>query len=189
MAKKVSSRTLTIVLFGPESTGKTELAKSLANHYRTCWVPEFARCYLENKSTEIANVDSICLEEDILPIVSGQIASEDAENQLENKIKFLDTNPLETIVYVKYYFKKTYKWLEKIVANRQYDLYLLTDISVAWQADLLRDRPNDRQTLFNLFKNELEIRQLPFYIITETGNNRINLAISLIDNFLLQKKM
>ena len=32
-----------IVLFGPESTGKTVLAQALAAHYDTLWVPEFAR--------------------------------------------------------------------------------------------------------------------------------------------------
>ena len=33
-----------IVLFGPESTGKTTLAKKLAYHFQTNWVPEFASC-------------------------------------------------------------------------------------------------------------------------------------------------
>ena len=36
-----------IVLYGPESTGKTQLAKDLAKHHKTVWVPEYARLYLE----------------------------------------------------------------------------------------------------------------------------------------------
>lgn len=189
MEKKNNNNSLKIVLFGPESTGKTELAQALAKHYQTSWVLEYARYYLENKFPEIINAESICAEEDILPIVSGQIALENAENQLNKNVVFLDTNPLETSVYVKYYFNKSYDWLEKIVSERHYDLYLLTDLSVAWQPDLLRDRPNDRENLFAIFKNELQIRNLPYKIITNIGEKRTNLAISIVDNFLLQKKM
>ena len=35
-----------VVVYGPESTGKTTLAARLAEHYRTVWVPEYARSYL-----------------------------------------------------------------------------------------------------------------------------------------------
>ena len=38
-----------VVLFGPESTGKTTLSKQLARHYNTVWTPEFAREYLQKK--------------------------------------------------------------------------------------------------------------------------------------------
>ena len=62
-----------IALFGPESTGKTTLAKQLAEYYKTEWVPEFARDYLQekwDKSQDICNVD------DMLPIAYGQTKSE-----------------------------------------------------------------------------------------------------------------
>ena len=35
-----------VVVFGPESTGKSTLAERLARHYGTVWVPEYARGYL-----------------------------------------------------------------------------------------------------------------------------------------------
>ena len=38
-----------VVLFGPESTGKTTLSKQLARHYNTVWTPEYAREYLQKK--------------------------------------------------------------------------------------------------------------------------------------------
>lgn len=189
MAKEAKSDIIKVVLFGPESTGKTELAQELANYYETNWVPEYARLYLENKFSDLPNPEYICKEDDILPIVNGQIALEETEEHFKKNILFLDTNPLETLVYVKYYFSKSYDWLEKIVAERTYDLYLLTDICVAWQPDPLRDRPNDREKLFDLFKNELDKRKIYYKTITDVGEKRTKLAISIVEDFLLQKKM
>jgi nicotinamide riboside kinase len=41
-------------MFGPESTGKTTLAIQLADHYKTAWVPEFARDYLQEKWDKVS---------------------------------------------------------------------------------------------------------------------------------------
>ena len=46
---QVNNNCLKVVLFGPESTGKSTLAKKLADHYNTQWVPEYARAYLQKK--------------------------------------------------------------------------------------------------------------------------------------------
>ena len=43
------SNGLRVVLFGPESTGKTVLAEQLAAHFNTVWTPEFSRLYAEAK--------------------------------------------------------------------------------------------------------------------------------------------
>ena len=37
-----------VVICGPESTGKTTLARYLANYYNTKWIPEYAREYIGN---------------------------------------------------------------------------------------------------------------------------------------------
>ncbi len=47
--RQTPSDCIRVALFGPESTGKTTLAKALATHYKTEWVPEFAREYLQQK--------------------------------------------------------------------------------------------------------------------------------------------
>ena len=43
--QQLETNCLRIVLYGPESTGKTTIAKALALHYKTEWIPEFARDY------------------------------------------------------------------------------------------------------------------------------------------------
>ena len=47
--KQVNSSCIKIVLFGPESSGKTTLAKELSKYYNCLWVEEFARGYLQKK--------------------------------------------------------------------------------------------------------------------------------------------
>ena len=47
--KQVRSDILRVVLYGPESTGKTTLVKQLATHYDTVYVKEFARDYFQKK--------------------------------------------------------------------------------------------------------------------------------------------
>src|SRR5262249_51027668 len=46
-----------VVIYGPESVGKTTLAERLASHYQTAWVPEFARGYLDDKGAWVEASD------------------------------------------------------------------------------------------------------------------------------------
>ena len=77
--KQTDINIVKVVLFGPESTGKTTLSKQLARYYNTVWAPEYAREYLQEKWNAERK---ICEPSDILPIARGQIKS---ENQLAGK--------------------------------------------------------------------------------------------------------
>ncbi|MEE4247502.1 MAG: ATP-binding protein, partial [Kangiellaceae bacterium] len=91
-----------IVLFGPESTGKTTLAKQLAAYYKTVWVPEYAREYLQNKWDK---EKKICELEDLIPISVGQIKLENEAIKKANRVLVCDTDLLETKVYSEAYFE------------------------------------------------------------------------------------
>jgi nicotinamide riboside kinase len=77
-----------IALFGPESTGKTTLATQLAAYYKTEWVPEFARDYLQQKWEENQH---ICVADDMMPIAYGQTALENEKLSSASKYLFSDT--------------------------------------------------------------------------------------------------
>ena len=47
-------------IIGPESTGKSTLAKYLAKRYKGTCVPEYARMYIERKGTQEVTYDELC---------------------------------------------------------------------------------------------------------------------------------
>ena len=89
------SNCIKVVLFGPESTGKTTLSKQLARHYNTVWTPEFARQYLQKKWN---NERKTCEVSDLVPIAIGQMHLENRLAKKADKVLICDTDLLETKV-------------------------------------------------------------------------------------------
>ena len=144
-----------ICVTGPESTGKTTLVQQLAEALGTEWVPEASREYAERVSRELT-VD------DVLPIAREHIALADsAARRLTANgtgVLVLDTDLISTIVYGAHYYGLTSAWLEAESRARLADLYLLCDIDVPWIPDGMRDRPENRDELFALFRDALAER-------------------------------
>lgn len=176
------SNCLKVALYGPESTGKTTLAQSLAKHYNTAWVPEYAREYLEKKWHEKGE---ICASEDIYPIGVGQMKLENKAARHANKLLFCDTTLLSTQVYSEAYFEG---WCDEriVLANKKnkYDIYFLTEIDVPWEKDLLRDRPNQREVMFGYFTAALKQRNINFVTLKGSIEARMKLATDHIQSFL-----
>ena len=173
------SHCIKIVLFGPESTGKTTLAKQLAAHYNTKWVPEFMRKYLEEKWE---TRQEIITRDDLLPIAEGQITSENKSTETADRLLFCDTNLLELKVYSEYYYNGFCpSEIKEATEENQYDHYFLTYIDVPWEADRLRDRPNDRMKMFTIFEAELRKKQLPYTILKGSVEQRMKAAIKTIE--------
>lgn len=171
-----------VVLFGPESTGKTTLSIQLAKHYNTVWVEEFARPFLQS----VWNIERrTCEQRDILPIAEGQIALENRLSKRADKILICDTDLLETKVYSEEYYGGFVdpKLDEAAVANT-YDLYLLTYIDTPWVEDDLRDRPEMRQEMFDAFKNALDKYDRPYIILKGDKDSRLKTATEAIDKIL-----
>ncbi len=176
---------LRIVLFGPESTGKTTMCEQLAKHYKTQWVPEYMREYLQAKWD---NHKEICVYEDLLPIAEGQMKLENKLVLEGNKILFCDTNLLELKVYSEIYYEgKVPEILNKISLENNYDLYLLTYIDIPWMPDDLRDKPNEREEMFFRFKETLDKYDLPYVTIKGDEMSRLEKAIKVIDQLIYKK--
>ena len=119
--RQASSSCLKIVLFGPESSGKTTLSKQLATHFSSPWLPEYMRTYLEQKWK---NTQETITKEDLLPIVEGQIVGENKISSALDPIVFLDTNVLQIKTYCQYYYDG---WcppeITEVALEHRYDYY------------------------------------------------------------------
>ena len=168
-----------VVLFGPESTGKTTMSELLAKHYNTVWVPEYAREYLQNKWN---NQRKTCEDTDLLPIAKGQMRLENELALKADKVLICDTDLLETKVYSEeYYGGLVDPELDEYALKNQYDLYFLTNIDTPWEADDLRDRPEQREEMYKAFENALIKNKRPFIRLNGDVQTRLKAAIKAID--------
>ncbi|MDD2985610.1 DUF4301 family protein [Flavobacterium sp.] len=179
--KQQSSSILKITLYGPESTGKTTLAKQLAEHYKTVWIPEFAREYLQDKWNKS---QQICEEHDLMPIAIGQTKIENEALEKANKILFSDTCLMVTKVFSDIYYEQTNPVLEKAAKKHKYDLFILTDVDVPWEKDDLRDAPTNRKAIFDRFEQALIQYNKPYLTVSGSKEKRLQKAISWIDSLI-----
>lgn len=184
-SRNQSSQLIKVVLYGPESTGKTTLAKQLAEHYNTLWVPEFMRIYLEEK-WDLKK--ELVTKEDLVPIAKGQLQLEDQISQKVEKLLICDTNLLELKVYSEYYYKGfSPKEINEEATKNNYSIYLLTYIDTIWEADVLRDRPNNREEMFRIFEAELKKQDFPYKIVKGNEEERFKKAVLIIDQLIKNK--
>ncbi len=171
-----------VVLTGPESTGKTTLARRLAEHYGTVWVPEYARTYVDEKLHGDLGALSAA---DVDPIARGQIAAEEAGAQGAERLLVLDTDLVSTAVYAAHYYGRCPDWIDLAATARVADLYLLMDIDVPWIADAQRDRPHARALLHSQFREALAQRGTRVVEIAGSWDERYRRAIAAVDALYL----
>lgn len=180
--KQEPREVIKIVLFGPESTGKTTLAKELAKHFNTNWVPEYMRTYLEAKWNAY---NRSCDIEDLKAIAIGQMDHENLLCKTANRVLFCDTNLLEIKVYSQVYYQGYCDpTIAKYAEENTYDLYFLTYIDVPWEADVLRDKPFEREQMYANFKKALQDSNKPFVVLKGTLEERLTLAIRHVEKLL-----
>ncbi|TDO78034.1 NadR type nicotinamide-nucleotide adenylyltransferase [Flavobacterium chryseum] len=188
MEKNLRQQKTTIIkiaLFGPESTGKTTLAKQLAAYFETEWVPEFARDYLQNKWEENQH---ICNADDMMPIAYGQVALENQKLASSKKYLFCDTNLMVTKVFSEMYYGFCDPALNEAALDHDYDLFFLTDIDVPWEKDDIRDTPKGRETVFSVFKQTLIDTKKPFITLSGDEEFRLAKATAIVESLTIAKQ-
>lgn len=191
-----------IVIIGPESTGKSTLCESLAQHYGMQWCPEFAREYLITNGKEYSF-------NDLLTIAKGQLALEDEYETIVKSqwsmvndrtwinphsltttkkppLLFIDTDMYVMKVWCEYVFEKCHQFILDQIVNRKYDLYLLCHTDLPWVKDDLREYPDAgiRNELYHIYKDLLINQQVPWVEIGGSHEDRSLMAIAAVEEYL-----
>lgn len=165
------SKTKEIIFTGVESSGKSTLAQALAAYHKGIYVSEYSRIYLENL---VGNYSP----KDVENIALGQSNLQKEAYAISpfQKYIFIDTDVLVCKIWYEYKYGKTSPIINELWENQKADLYLLCDINIPWQADPLRETPDEniRQELLNLYEAELKKANRPYLFVS--GNLQERLA-------------
>ncbi len=174
---------LRICLVGAESTGKTTLAKALAAHYETAWIPEYAREYSEQKAAAGSTNWS---PSEFIHIAQTQCNRENTGARTANRILICDTDAFATAIWYRRYFGRRSPELEAIAAKGKLpDLYLLTDIDTPFVPDNIRDGEGIRTWMHQTFIEELTQQGRLFKLLSGPHEERLRQAVSKIDKLLM----
>lgn len=166
-----------IAVTGPESTGKTTLAKQLAETFNGQYIPEYAREYIEKLPHHYTF-------EDVETIAKAQIEQYGLTKSSSGRIFFFDTWLIITKVWFYWVYGRIPEWLEEEIQNCPIDLYLLCRPDLPWEADPVRENGGEnRIKLYGQYREQLEHYGFNFVEIGGTDTARLHTAISAIRNF------
>lgn len=166
-----------VCVLGPECTGKTDLSTFLASHYKTVWVEEYARAYLNKLGRPYQ-------QHDLVKIAHGQLRMEDEWIRDANRLLICDTNLYVIKVWSEFKYGACDKEILSLIQSRTYDLYLLTYIDIPWVDDPLREHPENRQELYEIYLREMKAQSTPFVEIKGEREQRTKTAIEAVEKYL-----
>lgn len=169
------SRLRTVVVTGPESTGKSTLSADVAAALHTVWRPEAARSYLERLGRPYE-------EADLLRIANLQIADDLRLAPDANRWLVLDTDGQVLRVWSEARYGHCHHDLLAAIAAARPDLYLLTDTDLPWEADPLREHPDpaDRRRFWHQYRDALVFGNVPWVAVSGSRAQRLETALTAI---------
>jgi len=173
-----------ICLVGAESTGKTTLAKNLAEFFKTLWVPEYGREYcIEKWKDEIISEDWTTAE--FVHIAIEQSRREDEAARTANKVLICDTDAFATSIWHERYLHHQSSEVKDISNERKIDLYILTGDEIPFIQDGFRDGEKIRSWMQSRFIEQLNSTHRNWICVSGTVEERMAVAIQHIEKIML----
>lgn len=161
-----------LILTGPESTGKSSIAQYLSDRLKIKLINEYSRTYLEASNGKYSHSDLV---------IMAQKANQEILSQAESKL-ILDTDILTYKVWSEVKYQKTDPWIDQHLINPSSKLYLLCYPDIEWTPDPLRENPKDRLSLFVKYEDLLMTLKQDYFIICGK-NSRLSSALEIATNY------
>lgn len=167
---------LVVCLTGPESTGKTAIAEQLAGALAVPLVPEVAREYLAGRP----EYDQA----DLLAIARAQLAAEQDALAEGTGLVVSDTDLQVIQIWWEERFGDLDPWLTQALAERSARRYLLAAPDLPWEPDPLRESPQERERLFERYRQALAEGTFPHTEVRGAGRARFECALLAVQRWL-----
>ncbi len=164
-----------IAILGPESSGKTTLAKALAKYMGSKMLPEYAREYFISHDYSQCNLD------DLIKIAQQQYNL--CHQKEEKDFIICDTEILTIEIWAEDKFQHIPKEVEILRNKQEFDLYILTKPDIPWEYDILRTDANRRDYLFELYLKSLKRYSYPYIVVSGDMDSRIKESMAAISSF------
>lgn len=167
-----------VVITGPESSGKTTLSMALSKHLKVPLVPEYSRIYLTELGEKAYGI------KDLQAIAKGQLQAAQKAQPSGSKLCIEDSDLLTLVIWCEEKFGRNPDSIQQAWDKHPAHLYLLCAPDMPWEADPLRENPEDRDRLYGLHRQRLVQRQLPFIEMSGSHASRMTTALEALNTYL-----
>lgn len=171
------SMPLVVCFFGPESTGKSTMAKTMAERFHAVWVPEVSRELIDSNAFSLADIEKIGHAQ-LERMKTGEAAAD--------RLLICDTDLITTAIYSEHYLNSVPPVIADLEKQQHIDHYFLFDIDVPWVADGLRDLGGQREHMMEKFRSALDHRGIPYTLVQGNYRNREEIISKEIEGMLRQ---
>jgi NadR type nicotinamide-nucleotide adenylyltransferase len=169
-----------VVFLGAPSTGKTTLARRLADVYGTVWMPEYGREYWERQQ-----VGRRLSAEQLTELAEEHVRREEALIYQSDRYLFADTNATTTYVFSHSYHGMATERLAELAqqAAARYDLVFVCDTDIPYEETWDRSGETDRQVMQKRIVCDLLRRKIPFFTLRGDIETRVRRVREVLERY------
>ena len=167
-------------MIGPELTGKTALARALADHFNTVYVPEYARIYTVEKN---AVHGSSWWPEEFVHMARTQSRFEAEAEWLTADVMICDTDAFAIWVWHRYYSAGPIEALRGVCDADPADLYLLTSNGTGGNREAYADH-GSREGILEEYRTQLKATGRRYVEVAGSPSERLSRSIAAVEELM-----